>query len=86
MEAKRQETITGDLQQDMSYLNSTLDIDKNFDLIYRVINIAGKEACMYLLDGFCKDEMMQKMLQYFMDLKPDELPADMHGFSKQFTP
>lgn len=86
MEAKREETITGNLQQDMSCLNSVLDVDKSFDLIYRVINIAGKDACMYLLDGFCKDEMMQKILQYFMDMTPDELPADMHGFSKQFTP
>ena len=86
MEAKREKNITGNLQQDMSCLNSALDVDKNFDLIYRVINIAGKEACMYLLDGFCKDEMMQKILQYFMDMTPDKLPADMHGFSKQFTP
>lgn len=41
---------------------------------------------MYLIDGFCKDDLVQKLLQYFMDLTPDKLPEDMHGLSKQFTP
>ncbi|MCH5341553.1 MAG: spore germination protein [Acetatifactor sp.] len=70
----------------MAYLNRVLDVDKNFDVIYRLVNLGGKNACMYLIDGFCKDEMMQKILQYFMDITPDEMPSDMHGLSKQFTP
>ena len=41
---------------------------------------------MYLIDGFCKDDLVQKLLQYFMDLTPDKMPEDMHGMSKQFTP
>ena len=79
-------SLTGSLQTDMAYLNNTLDVEENFDIIYRVIQIGGKEACMYLIDGFCKDDLVQKLLQYFMDLKPDELPEDMHALSKQFTP
>lgn len=78
--------VTGSLQKNMTYLNDRLDVEKNFDIIYRVIHIGGKEACMYLIDGFCKDDMVQKLLQYFMDLTPDKMPEDMHGFSKQFTP
>ena len=78
--------ISGSLEQDMAYLNRVLDVNRNFDIIYRVIHIGGKEACMYLVDGFCKDEMMQKILQYFMDLTPDDMPEDMHGISKKFTP
>lgn len=78
--------MSGSLAQDMEYLNRVLDVDCNFDIIYRVIHIGGKEACMYLVDGFCKDELMQKLLQYFMDLTPDEMPQDMHEISKQFTP
>ncbi len=78
--------LTGSLQEDMAYLNRVLDVDRNFDIIYRVIHVGGKEACMYLIDGFCKDDLVQKLLQYFMDLTPEDLPEDMHGFSKQFTP
>ena len=80
------EYISGRLQEDMQYLNQVLDVEKNFDVIYRVVNIGGKEACMYLVDGFCKDDLIQKLLQYLMDQKAEDMPEDMHGISKQFTP
>lgn len=84
--AENHYNLTGSLQADMAYLNRTLDADANFDIIYRVIEVGGKEACMYLVDGFCKDDMAQKLLQYFMDMKPEDMPEDMHGLSKRFTP
>ncbi len=74
------------LSENMSYLNSYLSADINFDLVYRVIQIGGRQACMYFIDGFCKDEMMQKMLQYFMDIKEEEMPADAHEMSKTSLP
>lgn len=80
------EYISGCLQNDMQYLNHVLAVEKNFDVIYRVISIGGKEACMYLVDGFCKDDLIQKLLQYLMDRKAEDMPEDMHGISKQFMP
>ena len=80
------EKMTSSLQETMEYLNKTLDVDKNFDLVYRVIKVGGRDACMYFIDGFCKDELMQKMLQYFMDIKEDELPKDAHEMSKKYIP
>ncbi len=84
--AAKERKISGSLQADMAYLNEILDVEKNFDIIYRVVYIGGKEACMYLIDGFCKDDLVQKLLQYFMDLTPEDMPEDMHGLSKQCTP
>lgn len=80
------EKMTSSLQETMQYLNNRLDVDKNFDLVYRVIKIGGRDACIYFIDGFCKDELMQKMLQYFMDLKEEELPLDAHEMSKKYIP
>lgn len=79
-------TMSSSLQENMSYLNKKLDVDKNFDLVYRVIKVGGRDACMYFIDGFCKDELMQKMLQYFMDLKEEEMPKDAHEMSKKCIP
>lgn len=70
----------------MQYLDRLLDVDNNFDVIHRVIDIGGKEACMYLVDGFCKDELLQKLLQYLMDRKSEDMPEEMDGISRQFTP
>ena len=80
------EKMTGSLQKDMKYLNARLSAQTNFDVVYRVIHIGGREACIYFIDGFCKDDMMQKMLQYFMSIKPEEMPKDAHEMSKQNIP
>lgn len=74
------------LSENMEYLNKQMAVDSNFDIVYRVIKIGGKDACMYFIDGFCKDELMQKMLQYFMDIKKEEMPADAHEMSKTCLP
>lgn len=80
------EKMSSSLPETMQYLNNRLDVDKNFDLVYRVIKVGGRDACIYFIDGFCKDELMQKMLQYFMDLKEDEMPSDAHEMSKKCIP
>ncbi len=80
------EKMSASLSENMDYLNRYLSVDTNFDVVYRVIKIGGRDACMYFIDGFCKDEMMQKMLQYFMDIKEDEMPADAHEMSKKKLP
>lgn len=84
--AGQNEKMTGSLQKDMKYLNARLSTETNFDVVYRVIHIGGREACIYFIDGFCKDDMMQKMLQYFMSIKPEEMPKDAHEMSKQNIP
>lgn len=80
------EKMTGSLQKDMKYLNAKLSVDTNFDAVYRVLHIGGREACLYFIDGFCKDEVMQKLLQYFMDITPEKMPKDAHEMSKQNIP
>lgn len=77
------EIMSGKLAEDMQYFNDVLSVNENFDVVYRVINIGGRDACMYFVDGFCKDELMQKLLQQFMDLTEDTMPKDAHEMSKQ---
>lgn len=78
--------ISGVLQKDMKYLNAKLNVEHNFDIVHRVVHIGGKDACMYFIDGFCKDELMQKLLQYFMDITPDKMAQDPHEMSKKDIP
>ena len=74
------------LEENMSYLAERLKPDTNFDVVYRVIEVGGRAACIYFIDGFCKDEMMQKLLQYFIDMKPEDMPKDAHEMAKRGTP
>ncbi|MCD7835792.1 MAG: spore germination protein [Lachnospiraceae bacterium] len=75
--------MSGSLAEDIQYFNEILSVNENFDVIYRTINIGGRDACMYLVDGFCKDELMQKLLQQFMELTEEDMPGDAHEMSKK---
>ena len=80
------EKMSSSLQENMEYVRNKLDVGVSFDLVYRVIKIGGQDACFYFIDGFCKDEMMQKMMQYFLDLTPEKMPKDAHEMSKRCIP
>ena len=53
------------LSDNMSYLKEKLNVDTNFDVVYRAIHVGGREACLYFIDGFTKDEVWLKILQAF---------------------
>ncbi len=62
-------------EQNKQYLNDHLQVDASFDIVNREILIGEKNAVFYFIDGFCKDEMMQKILQFLMSLKAEDIPA-----------
>lgn len=86
MENQKQEVMTGKLSQDIESFKRMLGVDENFDILYRVIHIGGKEACFFLIDGFCKDELMEKILQYLIGIKDEEMPTDVQGMLKKHIP
>ncbi len=83
---QEQTRISGTLTQNIQYLDTLMGLETNFDIIHRVIRLGDTDACMYLIDGFCKDELMQKILQYLMDLKAEDFPQDAHEMSKIAIP
>lgn len=78
--------FTSSLSDNMTYLQKKLNVDTNFDVVYRVFHIGGREACLYFIDGFTKDEVWLKILQAFSTLKEDDMPTDAHSFSKKYLP
>ena len=75
--------FSGNLQDTMDYFNKALSIDRNFDIVYRVLRIGGKNACMYTVDGFVKDEVLEKILSFLFTKKPEDMPSNAHDFSKE---
>lgn len=76
--------ISGNLSENMEYFHQKLNIETNFDVVYRVVEIGGRKACLYFIDGFTKDEVWLRMLQVFQAIKPEDMPGDAHAFSKQY--
>ncbi|MDW2795997.1 spore germination protein [Clostridium boliviensis] len=78
--------FTRNLSDNMNYLNKKLDVDVNFDLVYRTFHIADKEACLYYVEGFTKSDVWQKLMEDFAPITAEDLPANAHDFSKKKLP
>lgn len=78
--------ISSKLEENISFMEDNPGIRDSFDVVSRQITVGGKNACMFLIDGFCKDEMMQKILQFFMEIKPEDMPENAEEMSRSFMP
>lgn len=67
------EKLTTSLQDNVSGLKQILRLDKNFDLIYKDMEIDGVKAGFFFIDGFVDDGIMQRILQHFYGLKKNDL-------------
>ena len=79
-------TIFSTLQQNVDYMNSVLPVKESFDVIQRDLIIGEKKSTFYFIDGFTKDETMQKIMSGFFALKKEDMPSSATGFSKMCLP
>ena len=47
--------ISSNIQENIAYFHQLLDVEKNFDVVYHSLEIGGRQACLYFVDGFTKD-------------------------------
>ena len=73
-------------QENKELLDLRLHVDVNFDLLTREITVGERRACYYSIDGFIKDELMEKMLQYFIGLKKEDIPQNADEMCKTYVP
>ncbi len=67
-------------------LEQKLRIQKNFDIINRKIQVGNKEGTIYFIDGFVKDDVMEKLQEFFLSLKPETFPKTAQDFMEQALP
>lgn len=79
-------TVMSSLEQNVTYMNRILPVDESFDIIRRDIEIGGKKSSFYFIDGFTKDDTMQKLMTSMMGINPYDMPEDATTFSQRFIP
>lgn len=75
-----------DFLDNKQYVDQLFGIDTSFDLIYRVMKIGGRSACFYFIDGFCNDEVMERVLEFLYQIPINEMPETAHDFLKCNVP
>lgn len=78
--------VSRDINENVATLKKELGVDISFDVVYRTIRVGEREAAIFFIDGFCKDELMQKLLQYFMDITQKDMPKEPWELLKKKVP
>lgn len=62
------ETLSERYSENVSAFRRSLRVEENFDVIERRLLIGPDEMTLFYIDGFVKDGVMQRMMQYFLGL------------------
>mgnify|MGYP000169897301 FL=1 len=72
--------------KNVDYMNQMLPVEDSFDIVQRDIQIGGKDATFYFIDGFTKDESMLKIMDSFFNIKEEDMPKDAAAFATTCIP
>lgn len=67
------QTFTDNYGENLHTVNTVLRTGENFDMIVKRILLGGKKATLFCVDGFVKDEMLEKLLEYLTKLSDKEM-------------
>ena len=67
--------ISKSYNETITTLDNILRVSENFDLIAREMIIGNRNAKMYFVDAFCKDEVVEKMLEYLTRLEEKQIES-----------
>ena len=78
--------ISTDLFENTRQLYEMLQADQNFDIVFRPICVGERQACLFFINGFVKDEVLEKLLEFFCSLIPEDLPGESEELTKNQIP
>ena len=65
--------LSENFSNNINNINKLLRVDESFDLIYRTFKIAQKRAAFYFIDGFVKDELLEKIMEAFFNINDKDM-------------
>lgn len=65
--------LSSDVRKTKELFHKILPIGKSFDIIEREVIIAERVSYMYFIDGFVKDGVVAKLINFLLGLTPDKL-------------
>ncbi|MCX7571309.1 spore germination protein [Tumebacillus sp. DT12] len=68
--------LSSRLRDNIERLNGDLGVKKSFDMICRELHYGGKDLALYFIDGFAKDDIMNRIMEHLAALGDQELTGD----------
>ena len=73
--------IAGSAKENVDIFSRLIGPERNYDIIEKKMLIAGKESVFFMIDGFVKDEIMEKLMEAFLGLEEKDMPKDADKFA-----
>lgn len=65
--------LSGKYDRDAAEMEKVLRADKSFDILVKRIKLADKRATMYCIDGFVKEDIMEKIMEFFVKIPIEDM-------------
>ncbi|MDD6442232.1 MAG: spore germination protein [bacterium] len=75
--------VSEKLDENKKIMSQLLPVQESFDIIQRDLVIGNKKSCYYFIDGFTKDESMQKIMDKFFGIKEEDMPDNAEQFTQE---
>ena len=73
------------VKENIKRLETSLNVERNFDILQREVMIAGHRAGFFFIDGFVQEDMIEKLMQFFYSLKESDM-TDIDAFLEKGMP
>ncbi len=83
---KNEKKIGPSFEENIAYMEEFLPVKESFDIIRRDMEIGGRNAVFYFIDGFTKDESMLKIMDSFFGVREEDMPDDATIFTRRYVP
>ncbi|MCD8241073.1 MAG: spore germination protein [Lachnospiraceae bacterium] len=72
--------LSGNFDENIVSMNALLGVERNFDIMEKKMRVGGHDASLFFIDGLTKDEMLEKLLEFFYGRKEDDMPQTLEEF------
>ena len=66
--------------ENISKLRQILKTNLNFDIQEKNFIVGGRAASLFFIEGLVKDEILEKLLEFFHDLKPEQMGNSLEDY------
>lgn len=78
--------ISSHLEANVRQMDEILNLETNFDLVRKGIAIGNKEACIYFVNGFLQNSIMERLLEFLYCMKSGEVPRTAAEMAERVMP
>lgn len=78
--------LNGEYSSNLTNLKNALRSDESFDLVERSLVLGKRKAALFFIDGFIKDDIIEKILEFFYKNLSDENFKSAQYFSESAVP